>query len=141
MFRFLICVLGSGLIVSTVTPREVRAETRKVVVMLTWHGSMDRERGKDDPEFITDAKTLAKKWADWNMQGPVPDGIDLTKSLVAVVYTSGSNLQFSRATLDELGNLRVVGMATRDLRPGFRFLLAVVSKEGVVTVNGKALPK
>jgi hypothetical protein len=32
-------------------------------------------------------------------------------------------------------------MATRDLRPGFRYVIATVSREGVKTVNGKQLPK
>jgi hypothetical protein len=32
-------------------------------------------------------------------------------------------------------------MATRDLRPGFRYVIATVSRAGVKTVNGKKLPK
>jgi hypothetical protein len=30
-------------------------------------------------------------------------------------------------------------MATRDLRPGFRYVIAIVSRKGVKTVNGKRL--
>jgi hypothetical protein len=32
-------------------------------------------------------------------------------------------------------------MATRDLRPGFRYVITTVSREGVKTVNGQTLPK
>jgi hypothetical protein len=35
----------------------------------------------------------------------------------------------------------VGGFGTKDLRPGFRYVLGVVPREGVKTVNGKDLPK
>jgi hypothetical protein len=54
--------------------------------------------------------------------------------------TLGSKLRLS-ATLDDKGNLEVLGMATSDLRPGFRYVIATVSREGIKTVNGKMLPK
>jgi hypothetical protein len=36
--------------------------------------------------------------------------------------------------------LKVLALATRDLRPGFRYQILVVPREGVKTVNGKLLP-
>jgi hypothetical protein len=45
------------------------------------------------------------------------------------------------ASLDETGDLKALGLATRDLRPGFRYALISVPREGVKTVNGKELPK
>jgi hypothetical protein len=50
----------------------------------------------------------------------------------------GSRLSLS-AQLDEKGNLQVLGVATRDFRSGFRYVLATVSREGVKSVNGKEL--
>jgi hypothetical protein len=44
------------------------------------------------------------------------------------------------ATLDHKGDLTVLGFGTRDIRPGFRYVLGVVSREGVKSVNKKALP-
>ena len=41
--------------------------------------------------------------------------------------------------LDEKGDLKVLGAATMDLRPGFRYVIAVVRREGVRTVNGRKL--
>jgi hypothetical protein len=43
--------------------------------------------------------------------------------------------------LDEKGNLKALGFASRDLVPGFRYVIISVPKEGVKTVNGKELPK
>jgi len=39
------------------------------------------------------------------------------------------------------GDLAVLAIATRDLRPGFRYVVSAVPREGVKTVNGKDLPK
>ena len=47
----------------------------------------------------------------------------------------------SAVKLDDKGDLRVVALATRDIRPGFRYAIKSVSKEGIKTVDGKPLPK
>ncbi len=61
--------------------------------------------------------------------------------IVVGVYSVGSSLNMAGADLDEKGNLNVLGFGTRDIRPGLRYVLGVVSKEGVKTVNCKELPK
>jgi hypothetical protein len=45
------------------------------------------------------------------------------------------------AKLDDQGNLQVLGNATTDSAPGFRYVIATVPREGVKTVDGKELPK
>jgi hypothetical protein len=37
------------------------------------------------------------------------------------------------------GDLQALAIATRDLRPGFRYAVLVVPREGVKTINGKEL--
>ena len=68
----------------------------------------------------------------------MPD-IDFTKQIVLVSTSRGSKLELM-ARLDD-GNLEVIGFGTKDLRPGFRYVLATVSLEGVKTVNKKPLPQ
>lgn len=103
-----------------------------------WKGSMNEAETKKgfDP-CVTDAETFAKLWKAWKVEGDLPK-LDFTKNLVVTVTTVGSVLNL-RLSLDDMGDLKVSGMATRDLRPGFRYVLAVVPKEGVKTVNGKVL--
>ena len=67
--------------------------------------------------------------------------VDFTKEIVVAVYSSGSKLNIAGASLDDKGDLTVLGFGTRDLRPGFRYVLGTVSKDGVKTVNKKELPK
>jgi hypothetical protein len=123
----------------TLTLRPVR-EKQPVNRSKEWSGSVrDEKLAKDAPACITSAKALEKLWRDWNLTDKMPD-IDFTKELVVVSTTTGSRLRLALA-LDDKGDLQVRGMATLDFRPGFRYVLATVSNEGVKTVNGKRLPK
>jgi hypothetical protein len=135
--RFLVCalVLGIGLAPSA------QAQKVKVPIDMKWDGSVDDEKlMKDAPQVITSAKALEKIWQTWKVKGDVPK-VDFAKSLVVGVYSRGSKLNMAGATLNEKGDLTVLGFGTRDLRPGFRYVLGTVAKDGVKTVNGKALPK
>jgi hypothetical protein len=67
--------------------------------------------------------------------------VDFTRNFVVAVYSVGSKLNMAGAILNDEGNLDVLGFGTRDIRPGFRYVLGVVSRDGVKTVNKKALPE
>ena len=139
--RLLMCAVVGGLFLSSWAASEVLGQKVKVPVDMKWSGSVDDEKlMKDAPEVITSAKTLEKIWQTWKVKGEVPK-VDFGKFLVVGVYSRGSKLNMGGATLDEKGNLTVLGFGTRDLAPGFRYVLGTVSKDGVKTVNGKALPK
>ena len=105
-----------------------------------WTGSVEDEKlAKGAPECITSAKGLEKLWKAWKIADKVPE-VDFTKEIVILGTTRGSKLKLG-AALDEKGNLMVGGLGTLDLAPGFRYVIATVSKEGVKKVNGKELPK
>jgi hypothetical protein len=117
----------------------VPAERQPVTPVKEWNGSID------DPtivstasEVILSAKEFEALWLAWKLPGPVPE-VDFSLNLVAVQTTVGSRLRLS-AMLEDNGNLMVLGLATRDFHPGFRYVLAVLSRTGVKTVNGKELP-
>ena len=105
-----------------------------------WAGSVEDETlAKDASACITSAKGLEKLWKAWKIADKVPE-VDFAKEVVILTTTRGSKLRLA-AALDEKGNLMVGGLGTQDLAPGFRYVIATVSKEGVKTVNGKELPK
>ena len=108
----------------------------------TWMGSVDDAKlAKEMPEsgVITNAKDFEKLVKAWKVADRVPE-VNFDKEIVLVAKTEGSKLTLS-ASLDEKGDLKVLGLATSDLRPGFRYVIISVPKEGVKTVNGKELPK
>ena len=116
------------------------AQKNAVKPIKEWTGSLEDEKlAKGAPECITSAKGLEKLWKAWKLPDKAPE-VNFTKEIVILTTTGGSKLKLF-ATLDEKGNLRVGGLGTSDLRPGFRYVIATVSKEGVKMVNGKELPK
>jgi hypothetical protein len=129
-----------SVVVIAVSVSGARAEKKAVKLEREWKGSVENEElAKDTPAVIVNAKPLEKLWKAWRIEGNAPK-IDFQRELLILTTTSGSKLRLS-ASLDDKGNLEVLGMATRDLRPGFRYVIATVSREGVKTANGKKLPK
>jgi hypothetical protein len=108
----------------------------------TWMGSVgDEKLAKEMPEngVITNAKAFVKLVTAWKVADKVPD-VNFDKEIVLVATTVGSKLTL-KASLDGKGDLKALGIATRDLLPGFRYVIISVPKDGVKTVNGKELPK
>ena len=108
----------------------------------TWMGSVDDEKlAKEMPEngVITNAKDFEKLVKAWKVAEKAPE-VNFDKEIVLVARTVGSKLTL-KASLDKKGDLKALGLATRDLRKGFRYVIISVPKAGVKTVNGKELPK
>jgi hypothetical protein len=135
MYRSAVLVALLGL---AVLAPQGRAEKKEVKPVKEWKGSVaDADLSKDAPDYVADAKALEKIWKKWGVEGKVPE-VDFKKEIVIVSTTAGGRLTLS-ARLDDKGNLEVLGLATRDFKPGFRYVIATVSREGVKTVNGKEL--
>src|SRR6516225_8927298 len=137
MFRSFVCAVLAGFAFAAVAPHAA-AQKKKVEITKKWSGSVEDEKAMK-PECITSAKGLKTVWKAWMIEGDVPK-VNFTKDIVVAVYSVGSKLNMAGANLDDKGNLDVLGFGTRDIRPGFRYVLGVVSREGVKTVNRKALP-
>jgi hypothetical protein len=100
----------------------------------------DRELQKQAPDNGVAASQEAweKLAKAWDIKEPAK--VDFNKEILVVATTVGSKLNLS-TKLDDKGDLKVLAVSTRDLRPGFRYAIKSVSKDGVKTVNGKPLPK
>src|SRR5262245_52121933 len=139
LLSYLACVGGLALV--ALLAAEVRAEKKAVKFTNEWKGAVaDEDKQKGSPEVITSAKALEKLWKDWKIEDKMPK-VDFDKEIVVLGTTRGSKINLSAKLDDENGDLQVVGLATRDLVPGFRYVLATVPREGVKTVNKKELPK
>jgi hypothetical protein len=137
MFRFvsmmaIVAVIAASAMAAPPGKKDVKASKQ-------WAGSADdAELLKDAPAAITDAKALEKLWKSWKLPGKVPE-VDFAKDLVVTSTTVGSRLINVSAMLDDQGDLQAFGMATADIAPGFRYVVLVVSRAGVKSVNGKKL--
>jgi hypothetical protein len=130
---------AAALCVSFARADEPKKEPAKATVNL--FGSVEDEKlQKQMPEngVVVSQKGWEKLAKAWGIKEPAKVNFD--KEILVVATTVGSKLNLS-PRLDDKGDLKVLALATRDLRPGFRYAIKSVSKEGVKTVNGKALPK
>jgi len=117
------------------------ADNNDVTPSKTWSGSVDDpELLRDAPACIAHQTMLEKLWKVWAIPDPLPK-VDFNKEIVLVITGSGSMLQFESIILNDRGDLKVNAMESLDMVPGFRYIIATVSREGVKTVNGKEVPK
>src|SRR4051794_21323206 len=123
MFRLLGCAVLAGLVIVAGAPPEAAAQKAKVEITKKWSGSVEDEKASK-PECITTAKGLETVWKAWKVKGDVPK-VDFADNMVVAVYSVGSRLNMAGANLDDKGNLEVLGFGTRDIRPGFRYVLGV----------------
>lgn len=104
-----------------------------------WSGSVEDEAlMKLAPEngAIVTANQFQAICKAWKLDAPK---VDFGKDLVVVGVTRGSRIN-GKPTLKD-GDLKALFISTRDLRPGFRYLMVAHPREGVKTVNGQPLPK
>jgi hypothetical protein len=129
-----------AIVVAMALTSAAQADKKDVKPTKQWSGSVDDDKLlKDAPACITDKKGLEKLWKAWKIEDKMPD-VDFTKEIVVITTSVGSKLSLM-VKLDDKGNLDVGGLGTRDLRPGFRYVIATVPREGVKTINGKDLPE
>jgi uncharacterized lipoprotein YbaY len=132
-------ILGLFVLALIASPA-MQAEKKTVKTIKEWSGTVDDTAlMKEAPGSITSIKELEKLWEAWKISDPMPT-VDFAKEIVVVSTTQGSRLRLALVLDDGSGNLMVGGVGTRDLRPGFRYVIGTVSREGVKTVNGKELP-
>ncbi len=115
------------------------AQDRKPLETLKeWRGDNPNEvLSKDAPKFVANSKDLEKLWKAWDIKEKIPK-VDFAKEIILIATTRGSRLNL-KATLDEKGDLQLLGIATRDLGPGFRYVIISVNKTGIKTIEGKAI--
>ena len=115
------------------------AQDRKPLETLKeWRGDNPNEvLSKDAPKFVANSKDLEKLWKAWDIKEKIPE-VDFAKEIILIATTRGSRLNL-KATLDEKGDLQLLGIATRDLGQGFRYVIISVNKTGIKTIEGKAI--
>ena len=111
----------------------------KIVAVATINGSVANEGLMiEAPSLITDMPALRELWTRWAITEPLPE-VNFAQQIVVISTTRGSILQ-QYLTLDAQGNLNVNESTTKDLQPGFRYVIATVNRHGIISVQGTKLP-
>lgn len=107
----------------------------------TWGGVVADERLKGLAEgrsAIVDGDEFAELWKGWREDEPIPQ-IDFNKELVLVAVADGPNRVAMTPRMGEGGDLKTDAVATLIGGPGFGYQLVRVSRDGIKTINGKAI--
>lgn len=91
--------------------------------------------------IITETIAWRKLWAAWRPKQPLVD-VDFQTQLVLVETVDGPNNMFAnQLTLSNQGDLKFEVASTRMAGPGFAYLIMIVPKSGIQSVNGKPVPQ
>ncbi len=130
----------------------VHAENKEVKVHQSWSGILSDESllkvvpmsGKPIQGVtgcIIDMKTWQKLWSSWRDKQSVPT-VDFSKQFVIVITYGGPNkISLVNCSLDDKGNLSVLANSTLIGGKGFCYLLAVIPRDHIRTVEGMPVPK
>ncbi len=105
------------------------AEFKGVVDNPVLHGNV--------PELITDAPTLQQLWDNWTVAGKMPT-VDFVTQVVVVDF---AEWVYSYKYYQNIsGDIQVEPVITKGNGPGTRYVIAVLNRDGAVSVSGKILP-
>lgn len=140
-FRYVIAVLNREGI------KTISGKPIPVVKKLTPAAQVSGSKGADEmgqlgalqADVITVASQLNDLWRNWNINDNMPT-VDFQKQAVIISVTPGSQLA-PTFNLDEKGNLIAITNQSKDMQPGFRYVISVINMEGVKSINGRAIPR
>lgn len=107
----------------------------------TWRGKIaEKEAAKLAPTagFLTTQKAFEELWEGWKLKDKAPT-INFEKEIVIVTVSSGGpNVPNTTFTLTK-GDLKVAAIQTLIAGPGFGYSIDVVPRDGIKTIQGKAI--
>lgn len=117
----------------------VAAEDPKPKATVSLSGSLEDEVLKNEMPangVIASQKEWEKLAKAWSIKDAPK--VNSSKELLVVGTWRGSS--FTITPVVKGGDLTIRAAGTKDLRPGFRWKVDSIAREGIKTVNGKALP-
>lgn len=97
------------------------------------------EASRPEGNLIADEKAWTELWQAWRPDEDVPE-VDFAASIVFVGTVAGPNRTLFSASRAADGELKVMLGGTKIGGPGFGYLLAVLSRDGLKSYQGKPLP-
>jgi len=115
------------------------AEVREIKSLKEWRGRVDNASGKKAPTrgFLASQAEMDKLWTAWRIPGTCPK-VDFKTRLVLVRTCNCSHISIA-PLLKEKGDLHVQVTITKDLREDTAYVIALIPRRGIRTVEGKPL--
>jgi hypothetical protein len=140
MFRIAFTLAAVALVTGGLRPPLRAEEPKKAMPTVSMSGDIkDEALQKEAPanSVVVSEKGWEKLAKAWGIKDPPK--VDFTKELLIVGTWRGSSFDITPSVKD--GDLTIAAAGTKDLRPGFRWKVLSVKRDGIKTVQGKELPK
>jgi hypothetical protein len=115
---------------------------KQIKATQTWaskHGDNDLAKLAPSKGFLTEQKAFEELWTGWKLKDKAPK-IDFAKEIVVVTLaTGGPNVPRTSFTLEDNGNVKVLALSTQLGGPGFGYSIDVLNREGIKSIQGKAI--
>ena len=106
---------------------------RKVLVKKEWRGQTGLNHGIKSFGVISDFNSVKQLWDRWKVNGN-PPLLDFKKDLIIYLDVRSSGVDWS-PTVDAMGNLDLHGAADPDHPPCVSFVIGVIDRDGIRTLN------
>ena len=137
-FGYWLPLLLAGVLICT-SAYLALAESNAIKPLKEWRGRIDNAGSRLAPArgYFINQSELAKLWAAWRIAEPCPK-VDFKTQLVLVRTCPCSHISIA-PLLDDKGNLHVQVTITKDLREDTGYILVLIPRQGIRTVEGKPL--
>jgi hypothetical protein len=133
----LMATLTAFAIVSTAIASEKGPTPVKPAAKFAGSVEDDKAEAPRQP-ILTSEKELAALWKAWKLTDRMPK-VDFARQFVLVSTSIGSSLDVTLRR-DDKGDLKVSLEESSDSPPGLRYVIQVIDRAGIKSVNGKKLP-
>jgi hypothetical protein len=116
-----------------------QADVREIKPLQEWQGRVSKAIGAQAPAcgYIASQAELDKLWPAWRIPGAKPV-VDFKTRLV-LVRTCNCSLIFITPLLGDHGDLHVQVTVTKDIRPDTAYIIVLIPRQGIRTIEGKAI--
>lgn len=140
MNRTFTAVTFAALIVTSAALSRGAAEepqVTKTVDMASSFPDVEQEKAIGGTSVLLSQKERERLAAAWGIKDPPK--VDFTKEILLVGTWRGSSFKFLNELKD--GDLKTELVGEKDIRPGFRYRIVSLKRDGIKSFNGKPLPK
>jgi hypothetical protein len=116
-----------------------QAAAREIQPLKEWRGRIEKSLQPAAPAqgFLTNQADLDRLWEAWHIPGAKPV-VDF-KTQLLLVRTCNCSIIWIAPRLDDRGDLKIQVTVTKDIRPDAAYVMVLIPRQGIRTVEGKPL--
>lgn len=116
-----------------------QADDREIKPLQQWRGRIESFLTAPEPArgYLLSQAEMDELWQEWQLPGKSPQ-VDF-KNQIVIVRTCNCSHIFIVPLLSESGDLQVQMTMTKDLREDTAYVMVLIPRQGIRTVDGKPI--